>query len=364
MASSRIRPRLLLAVALPLLLLPNGSGGEAQGRRADSEVEAYLLTLGLGASQLRAAERGEAAVKLLKTQDGRDVAVAGVIGVRALRAVAVARVLDDPAFIAAGASRFGAFEDPPGVGDVRGVVFDRSEYRELRGCRPGDCKFKMSAGEMAAFARGVDWSAPNAKAQADEHLRTEIVRLVADYRRRGNAAMPTYNNGGGEVRASDAFSALVAQSGEMAAFAPDVVGYLTTYPVAQPIGARNLVYWSESRIGRMRPTLTVNHVVTYAPATGTAFLAKKQIYANHYFEGGMEAARSCRGKRADRRVRASGQRVCDRRALFPLRLSSGGSLQRARPGAESGAGSDRTDSMRTRAAIEKPDASLGVIPTP
>lgn len=364
MASSRIRPRLLLAVALPLLLLPNGSGGEAQGRRADSELEAYLLTLGLGASQLRAAERGEAAVKLLKTQDGRDVAVAGVIGVRALRAVAVARVLDDPAFIAAGASRFGAFEDPPGVGDVRGVVFDRSEYRELRGCRPGDCKFKMSAGEMAAFARGVDWSAPNAKAQADEHLRTELVRLVADYRRRGNAAMPTYNDGGGEVRASDAFSALVAQSGEMAAFAPDVVGYLTTYPVAQPIGARNLVYWSENRIGRMRPTLTVNHVVTYAPATGTAFLAKKQIYANHYFEGGMELLALVE---ASAPIGASAPAAnvyvivvrYFRFDYLPVGLFNVRGRVRSQV-----LEATRAELMRTRVAIEKPDASLGVIPTP
>ena len=287
MASSGKGTRLLPVVALSLLLLPTVSGGQAPGHGAGSELERYALTLGLSASQLRAAARGEAAVKLLQTQDGRDVAVAGIIGVGAPRAVAVARTLDDPAFNARGASRFGTFGDPPAEGDVRGLAFDRSEYRDLRSCRPGDCDFKLSAGDMAAFGRDVDWSAPNAKAQADERLRDALVRLVADYRRHGTAAMPTYNDGR-EVRASDAFSALVAQAHELSTCAPDVFRYLTTYPVAQPTGARNFMYWSENRLGRMRPTLTVNHVLTYVPPTGTAFLVKKQIYANHYFEGGLE----------------------------------------------------------------------------
>jgi hypothetical protein len=268
--------------------MPTGGGTEAQGRHTGSDLDPYLVTLGLGASQVRAAARGEAAVRLLKTQDARDIAVAGVIGLRAPRAIVVGRMLDDPAFTAAGASRFGVFGDPPAVGDVLGVAFDRSEYRDLRSCRPGDCKFKLAAGEMAGFARDVDWSAPNAKAQADDRLRTGLVRLVAEYRRQGDAAMPTYDDGGGAVRASDAFNALVAESRELAAFAPDVLRYLTTYPATPPNGARSFVYWSENRVGRMRATLTVNHVVTYVPPAGTAFLAKKQIYANHYFEGGLE----------------------------------------------------------------------------
>jgi hypothetical protein len=363
MASSAKRTRLLLFVALALLLPPTGGGGEAQGRRIGSEIERYLLTLGLGAPQLRAAARGEAAVKLLTTQDNRDVAVVGVIGVRAPRAVAVARMLDDPAFLAAGASRVGAFGDPPSVGDVRGVAFDRSEYRDLRSCRPGDCRFKLSAGEMATFARDVDWSAPNAKAQADEHLRTELVRLVADYRRRGNAAMPTYNDGR-EVRASDAFDALVAQSRELAAFAPDVLRYLTIYPAAQLNGARSFMYWSENRIGRMRPTLTVNHVVTYVPPAGTAFLAKKQIYASHYFEGGLEllAFVEASAPAGTSAPAANVYLIVVRRFRFDY-LPVGLFNVRGRVRSQL-VEATRADLMRTRAAIEKPVAPLRVIPTP
>ena len=288
MALSGKRTRPVLLVGLSLFLLPIGGGTAAQERGTGSELERYLVTLGLTASDLRAAAQGDAAVRLLPTQEGRDVAVAGVIGVRALRAVAVTRAMGDPALIAVGASRLGVFNDPPSLADVHDVAFDRSDYRDLRGCRPTDCDFKMSAGAMSAFARAVDWSSPNAKAQADDGLRTGLLRLVADYRRHGNVAMPLYADGGSEVRAGDAFAALVAQAREMVAFAPDVLRYLTTYPAAPPIGARGFVYWSENRVGRMRATLTVNHVVTYVPPSGTAFLAKKMIYANHYLEGGLD----------------------------------------------------------------------------
>jgi len=288
MALSAKRTRLFFLLGLSPLLLSIGGGAVAQERRVGSDLERYLITLGFSASDLRSAAQGDAAVRLLPTQEGRDVAVVGVIGVRAPRAVAVARAIDDPGLLAAGTSQFGVFGDPPSAADVRTVTFDRSEYRDLRGCHQGDCAFKLSAAEMAAFAREVNWSAPNAKAQADDRLRAGLLRLVADYRRRGNAAMPSYNDGDNEVHASDAFAAIAAQAREMAAFAPDVLRYLSTYPAAPPNGARNFAYWSESRIGRLRPTLTVNHVVAVVPASGTAVLAKKQLYANHYLEGALD----------------------------------------------------------------------------
>lgn len=287
MAFSAQHIRTLLIACLSVVPGLIGVGAQAQSRRATSEPERYLLTLGLDASHLRVAAGGKASVTLLKTQDSRDVAVAGIIGVRVPRDIALARILDDPAFLATHGGRFGAFGDPPAAADVRDVAFDKSEYRGLRKCRPGDCDFKLSAADMEAFAHEVSWSAPNAKAQADERLRHGLLRLVADYQRSGNAALPTYNDGGG-VRASDAFDALLAQSHDLSGYAPELFRYLATYPTGRPDGARDFVYWSEDRLPRMRPTLTVNHVVTYLPPTGTAFVAKKQLYASHYFEGGLE----------------------------------------------------------------------------
>jgi hypothetical protein len=97
---------------------------------------------------------------------------------------------------------------------------------------------------MQSFTAGVDWSSPNAKTQADQRLRGDLLRLVADYERRGNAAMPTYDDGPG-VRSADAFAAVLAQTAPMlATYAPELHRYLTTVsggPACQRARLRVLV---------------------------------------------------------------------------------------------------------------------------
>jgi hypothetical protein len=141
---------------------------------------------------------------------------------------------------------------------------------------------------MQSLSAGVDWASPNAKTQVDQRVRGDLLRLVADYQRRGNAAMPTYDDGPG-VRSADAFAAVLAQAAPMLnAYAPALHRYLTTYPAGRPAGTHDFVYWWEKRVPRMRPTLVVDHVVVYAPPNEPAFIARKQVYANHYTEGGLE----------------------------------------------------------------------------
>jgi hypothetical protein len=251
-------------------------------------MERYLQTLGIGASQLATAASGQAAVKLLRTADNRDVAVSGVVAVRSSRDAVVTHALGGPAFIAARASRSGVFSNPPSATDVRAVAFDNSEYRGLRNCRHGDCDFKLTASAMRSYIDHVDWSSPNAKAQADERFRSDLLQLVTDYQSRGNAAMPTYDDARLAVRSADVFDALLAQSPDLEEYAPELRRYLDAYPQERPAAAREFLYWAEERLPRMRPTLTVNHVVVYAPPNGVAFIARKQLYASHYFEGGLE----------------------------------------------------------------------------
>jgi hypothetical protein len=227
-------------------------------------------------------------VKLLKSEDNRDVAVFGMVAVHASRETVVSRALALQGMVLAQASRAGVFSTPPVTGDVAAVAFDHSEYKGLRNCHPGDCDFKLPTAAMRTFTNGVDWSSPNAKAQADQHLREYLLRLVADYQARGTDAMPTYDDGPG-ARAADAFAAVLAQSAPtLSEYAPELQRYLTTYPSGRPAAAHDFVYWWEKRLPRMRPTLMVDHAVVYAPPNGMTVIARKQIYANHYFESGLE----------------------------------------------------------------------------
>lgn len=252
-------------------------------------LETYLRGIGLGPRQLSEAARGQAVVERLSTESDRDVAVFGMIGVRAPRDTVLAHVLDLERFLATKGRRLHVFGDPPTRSDVSEVTFAESEYRDLEKCHPGACGFKLPAAAMEGF-RNIDWTSPDAKAQVDQRLRDGFMDLVTDYRKLGNHGTLLYDDVHG-VRSGDVFLDLVAQGPELYEYAPELERYLKTYPEGRPEGARDFLFWSEDRLPRLRPTLTVNHMVVYVPATSpssTAFVATKQIYASHYYEGAFE----------------------------------------------------------------------------
>jgi hypothetical protein len=210
-----------------------------------------------------------------------------VIGVPISAADYMKHALDPGRFIGAGSPHFHIIADPATPADVRDVAFDSSEYRDLKTCEPGNCNFKLPASAMKSFRESVNWDAPDAKAQADARLRAGMLRFIGAYRSRGNAAMMTYDDNGG-IRASDSFSALLAQSTDLYDYAPPLQQYLTSYPANRPAGARDLLYWSNDHPPRLRPTLTLDHVVVYPSSSGTTLIARKQLYASHYFNGAFE----------------------------------------------------------------------------
>ena len=261
----------------------------AQGA-APPELEQYLRRIGLGPKDLAAARDGRAVVKALSTKSNRDVAVFGMIGVRASRDAVVAYALDAESFLAAPGRQFHVFGDPATEVDVREISFEESAYRDLRNCRPGKCVFKLPVSAMSTFVQSVDWSAPDAKAHADQLLRAGLLGLVGDYREGGNAATITYDDRRG-VRSGDVIAELAAQSTDLYEHAPELARYLATYPSGRPAGVREFLYWAEERPPRLRRTLTLNHLVVHttpSPDSRGAFIARKQIYANHYFDGAFE----------------------------------------------------------------------------
>jgi hypothetical protein len=260
-------------------------GGAAA--QSPAPVSQYLHKIGLDDSQIASAAAGQPIVKLLPAKSDRDVVVFGVIGVRVSQADYMKHALDQGRLIGASAPRFHIISDPATPADVRGVVFDSSEYRDLKDCRKGDCNFKLPAAAMKAFGEEVDWSAPDAKAQADARLQAGMLRLVEGYRARGNDAMLTYDDQGG-VRAGDSFTDLLGQSSDLYDYAPALRKYLTTYPSNRPPGTRDILYWSNDHLPHLRPTLTLDHVVVYPSSPGTTVIARKQVYASHYFDSAVE----------------------------------------------------------------------------
>ncbi len=246
--------------------------------------------IGLDREQLASIERGDAIVKILDTENKRDVAVFGIIAVDVPRESYVARLQDFPSSLRAPTrARFGIFHVPATAADVESATVASKDVADVKHCRPGDCKIKMPATDMQRLHAEIDWSAADAGNQLDAYVRRRLVEYVTDYRTRGDSAMLVYDDRGG-VRASDAFAALLTQSPYVYQDIPSLRQYLTEYPHAPLDGAREVLFWADDSMSGVRPILSVTHVVVYTPPelSGVTVVASKQIFANHFFEGAFD----------------------------------------------------------------------------
>jgi hypothetical protein len=94
----------------------------------------------------------------------------------------------------------------------------------------------------------------------------------------------------GNVHASDAFAALLAESPYVYQAVPSLQRYLASYPRATLADASEVLFWSEDVLPRLRPILSVTHQVVFTPPElpGMTLIAAKQIYADHYFEAAVD----------------------------------------------------------------------------
>jgi hypothetical protein len=292
-----------IAIGLALLACVLSAAIPARTRHDVPSVTQFLReVIKLEAAQLAAAERGEPVVQVLETHDVRDVAVFGIVAVNASREDYVRHLGDfQQSLRTPTRARLGIFSAPAVLGDVQPVSFEKQDVEDLRKCQPGKCDFKLPAAEMRRMRDRVNGAA-DPLAELTAYARQRLVEYVTDYRARGDSAMVVYDDRG-NVRASDAFAALLAQSPYVYQYVPSLADYLAAYPRKKLEGVSEVIFWSEMAAPRMRRTLTVNHLAMYTPseATGMTLVASKQIYANHYFEAAFDLTSVIDRKAADGR---------------------------------------------------------------
>ena len=273
---------------LPLLLLLQTT--------APAQLTEFLQrSIGFDAQQLATVERGEPVVKVLDTQDRRDVALFGIITtpvgreqyVRALRDFATS--LHTP-----GRTQLGIFSNPAAASDVAAVTINARDVADMKNCKPGDCVVKLPATDMRRIHDEMNWSASpsDLQTQLNAYARHRLVEYVTDYRTRGDSAMAIYDDRGNlNQHSSEAFAAQLAESPYVYENVPSLRKYLAAYPHGSlPAGAAEILFWSEDVLPRLRPILSVTHLVVYAPPElpSVTLVARKQIYANHYFETAVD----------------------------------------------------------------------------
>ena len=119
-----------------------------------------------------------------------------------------------------------------------------------------------------------------------------MVEYVTAYRTRGNSALLVYADRKTASAAAQVFSAIVSRSPYMYRYAPSLQRYLERYPENRPAGAREALYWSVDDLSGARPILMITQkVVCPSPELPrSTLIASKQLYANHYLDGGLELA--------------------------------------------------------------------------
>lgn len=233
-----------------------------------------------------ALQRGETITRLAPVQDKSELAVSGLVSLRAsaedfLRSYRESLAHSNNAAVLA----VGQFGTMPALSDLQDLTLEPSDIEDLKSCAVGNCRLKLSAAMIERFAREINWQAPDYAQQATQLFKTMLLEYVRDYRARGEAALIEYNDKQGEVRVADESRAIGSASG----YLNDLLATVTTPQRSELQPLEDLIVWSKIKFG-LKPVIAVNHVTIYKRdrQLGPQVLAvSKQIYADHYFNSSL-----------------------------------------------------------------------------
>jgi hypothetical protein len=186
---------------------------------------------------------------------------------------------------------------PPQLSDFKDFSLDDDDVQALKQCQTGDCAIQLPSSAIHDLQRSVNWSAPDAGAQANLFLQKTALARVLAYQRQGDPALGVYNDHPDPVEVSQQFAYMLDYVKILPQRLPGFYHYLVSYPAAKPANVENMFYWSKVKFG-LKPTLRVVQVVSARgkPGDDIAYAtAEKQLYSSHYFETAIDLSLCVRG---------------------------------------------------------------------
>ncbi len=175
---------------------------------------------------------------------------------------------------------------PAKIADFAKLELSKEDVDDLRSCEVGDCELKLGADALARMRKEVDWSRPDAKAQAEALMRRLAVEYVDAYRQGGNSRLAVYRDAKQPTFVADEFRGLVEGTPELVLYLPDLRRYLLEFPTRATRPTTSFIYWQEVQFG-LKPTIRISHVAIQESTEGT-IVASKQLYSSHYFWTALE----------------------------------------------------------------------------
>ena len=229
-------------------------------------------------SDLAALQTNQPVVRLSPVADKREVAVWGIVNVRAgaedfLKSYREGMTRKNNAAIL----EIGSFGKEPALADLESLTIEPSDMDDLKECAVGDCQVKLSATMIERFRKEIDWDSSDHQVAATNLFKQILLDYVRDYRTRGDEALIEYNDKRNEVSLAKEHRALASATGYINGVLADPKSGLQL--------VEDAIVWSKIKFG-LKPVLAINHIRIYKRGreVGPQVLVEsKQIYANHYF---------------------------------------------------------------------------------
>lgn len=247
---------------------------------------------GYSADELAALERGEAVTRVLEKKmvganDTAEVAVAGAIRVDVPRQVFIDAVKNIKGFRNSSHLKMGLIQIPPQASDFAGVVIPEDDVKDLEKCKPGNCALKLVGEGLEELQSRINWKSPDHGEQVNRFARERLLLVTTNYVKQGTKAFKLLEDKKTSVSLDEQFRQLLENTPNLIAFYPEMATYLRDYPNATLASSQDVLFWTLKDFG-LKPTVAITHVVGYVPeGTEDAVVAWKQVYASHYFNGGL-----------------------------------------------------------------------------
>jgi hypothetical protein len=232
---------------------------------------------------------GAIVVKLLPTPILSEVAAAGVVRLNVPADFFLREYRDIESFKKAPeVLKIKRLSSPPKVTDFQEFTLPANDLRDLRACRAGDCKVKLSAEMINRLSIQVSDDEPMDDA-VNNLFRELLTEYVSSYTELGHESMIVYDDKKPSQSSANEFMRLLAASPFLGDYAPELQEYLSHFPKYHPTEIEDFLYWSEEKFG-LKPVLSITHVVMSERknlASSWHFIASQQIYASHYFEASL-----------------------------------------------------------------------------
>ena len=278
-----------------LLLLPTRmaafitrvDAGTAQ--QTPEPVARLMQSLGFTTDEIRRLAAGRAVARTLPSEDGREVAAAGVIRIDLAPGEFARRLADITRFKKSEAVlQIGTFSPHPTLNDVSELTLDQDDLRSLRHCRVGDCDVQLPRSIIERLQAEVNWRSPGAAQHATEIFRTGLVQFVQQYRASGRPHGMVYVDKAEPVDPALEFQHLANSDTHVLARFADLKRYLLD-PTIRSSEISDVIYWSKEKVAR-KAVVSVTHlaILTQPSGSSVAYVAgSKQLYGSHYFESSL-----------------------------------------------------------------------------